>query len=165
MINLAAKITEWRAAHPGRRVTLAVVRELNGGAYLRGADLRGAYLSGADLRGAYLSGADLGRADLGGADLRGANGLTFSAGPSGQGWLIRLDSEGKASTSADATWYVNIGCWRDKTLADLRDLIDDKAEWPEAKGRERERRRPYLRAILALCEAHIAYESSREAAW
>jgi hypothetical protein len=38
-----------------------------------GADLRGANLYGADLRGANLYGADLRGADLRGADLRGAN--------------------------------------------------------------------------------------------
>jgi hypothetical protein len=43
------------------------------GANIRGADLRGAYLGGANLRWADLGGADLSGADLGGADLRGAN--------------------------------------------------------------------------------------------
>ena len=130
--KLAKQIDAWREAHLGERITLAVVCELNGGA-------------------------DLGGADLGGADLRGADlgALTFSAGPSGDGWLIRLDAEGKATV--DGEWTISIGCWLNKTLDQLRDLIEDKVPWPEAEGAERERRRPYLRAVLALCEAHIAY--------
>jgi hypothetical protein len=44
-----------------------------GGAYLGGANLRGADLGDADLGGAYLRGADLGGANLRGANLRGAN--------------------------------------------------------------------------------------------
>ena len=188
--KLAKQIDAWREAHPGERTTARVIRELNGGTHLGGADLRGAYLRGADLRGAYLRGAylrgadlggthlggaylrgaDLGGADLGGADLGGADlggaylggaylrALTFSAGPSGDGWLIRLDAEGKATV--DGEWTISIGCWLNKTLDQLRDLIEDKVPWPEAEGAERERRRPYLRAVLALCEAHIAYEAA-----
>ena len=159
--KLAKQIDAWREAHPGERITLAVVvRELNGGADLRGADLRDAYLRGAYLGGAYLGGAYLRGADLRGADLGGAylRALTFSAGPSGDGWLIRLDAEGKATV--DGEWTISIGCWLNKTLDQLRDLIEDKVPWPEAEGAERERRRPYLRAVLALCEAHIAYEAA-----
>ena len=237
--TLAQKITDWREANPGTRITLAVVRELHGGAnlyganlsradlygadlyganlsradlygaYLYGAYLYGADLSGADLSGADLSGANLSRADLSGAnlsraDLSGANlsraymaganltgaymaganlyganlssanltsanltraylspecGITFDAGPSGKGQLVRLDSEGKATTDPDGIWTLTIGCLRDVTLDYLRDLIADKIAWPEATGEERERRRPYLRAVLALCEAHIAYQA------
>ena len=157
------------------------------GAYLRGAYLGGAYLGGADLTGAYLTGAYLRGADLGGADLRGADltgaylrgaylggadltrayltgaylgAITFSAGPSGDGWMLRLDADGKPSATGE--WNLNIGCFRNKTLADLRDLIEDKAEWPEARGEEKEHRRPYLVAVLALCEAHIAYQAWRD---
>lgn len=36
--------------------------------------------------------------------------------------------------------------------------IEDRAEWPEAHGEEREFRRPMLVAVLALCEAHIAQQ-------
>ena len=100
--------------------------------------------------------------DLSGSNLRGSNlssvgGITFSAGPSGDGWMIRLDKDGKW-TDDDGVWKLTIGCFQNKTLDDLRDLIEDRKEWPEARGAERERRRPYLRAVLALCEAHIAYK-------
>ena len=159
---LALKIDAWREANPGQRITLAVVRELNEGKSLIRADLGGAYLRGADLGGAYLGGADLTRADLGGADLGGADlgAITFSAGPSGDGWMIRL-KDGKATNDQDGVWTLSIGCFRDKTLDDLRDLIEDRKPWPEARGEEKERRRPYLRAVLALCEAHIAYEAQK----
>ena len=56
----------------GNTLKDTVIKAVNRGADLGGADLRGAYLGGADLRGAYLEGADLEGADLGGADLRGA---------------------------------------------------------------------------------------------
>ncbi len=147
------------------------------GADLTGADLRGAKLRRSDLRGADLTGADMCAADLTeadlwnanlthvnlrGADLTGANlceanlynaeipfdlGISFDAGPSGTGWLVR----------SDRGWIITIGCFRRKTLDDLRDLIADRAEWPSARGAEKDRRRPYLRAALAMCEAHIAY--------
>ena len=50
-----------------------LVKAVEQGAYLRGADLRGAYLRDAYLRGADLQGADLQDAYLRGADLRGAD--------------------------------------------------------------------------------------------
>ena len=49
-----------------------LIEAVNGGAYLRGADLGGADLGGADLRGA-----DLGGAYLRGADLRGAKNIPY----------------------------------------------------------------------------------------
>ena len=124
------------------------------GANLYGADLRGADLCGADLRGAYLSGADLSRADLDSTD-----GFAFDAGPSGYGWIIPITG-GKHDQRGQ--WRITIGCWRDHTLADLRAIIADEVDWPEAEGEERERRRPYLRAVLALCEAHLAYVGGAE---
>lgn len=56
-------------------------------------------------------------------------------------------------------WRVTIGCWRDHALEDLADLIEDRAEWPEATGAERERRRPVLAAVHALCVAHAEYHA------
>ena len=91
---------------------------------------------------------DLQDADLRNADLRGANlwgGLPIQAGSSGSGYLVPTPDG----------WRITIGCWADKTLDDLRDLIADRVEWPEAAGAERDRRRPMLAAVLALCEAHI----------
>ena len=119
---------------------------------LREASLRGAILHGADLRWADLREADLRWADLHGASLRGVLGglVALPTTPSGAGYLAPT-SEG---------WRVTIGCWRDHTLDDLRVLVaDPEAEWPEATGDERERRRPLLAAVLAFCEAHAAYHS------
>ena len=85
------------------------------------------------------------------ADLRGANlwgGMPVQAGRSGTGYLVPTPDG----------WRITIGCWRDKTLDDLRDLIEDRTEWPDAKGEERERRRPILAAVLALCKAHIGQQ-------
>ena len=118
---------------------------------LRCSDLSDANLFGVDLRGANLSDADLRGADLRDTNLRGADrwgGLSIEAGASGDGFMV----------PTPGGWSITIGCWSDNTLDDLRDLIEDRADWPEARGEERERRRPMLRAVLALCEAHIAQQ-------
>ncbi|MHC9873608.1 pentapeptide repeat-containing protein [Corynebacterium diphtheriae] len=124
---------------------------------LRGADLSTAELSGADLRGARLQGANLRGAnlrdaDLRGADLRGANlsncnfdGMQITETPSGQVTLI---------PTCDG-WWMQVGCW-EGTPAELKALIARDEGWPEACGKEVLRRRPYLEAVLALCEVHMA---------
>jgi len=125
------------------------------GADLRYADMRGenlwyADLSGADLRGADLRYADLRYADLSGANLRGADwwgGMSLNT-PSGAGYLI----------PTPAGWKITIGCWANKTLKDLRAIVEGD-DWPESKGVERERRRPIMAGVLALCEAHAEYYS------
>lgn len=135
----AKKIATWQAGNPDTRITKAALLEV-----LSLADLRHADLGGANLRGANLWGADLREANLLYANLWG--GMAVTAGRSGDGCLVPTPDG----------WRITIGCWRDHTLDDLRDLIEDRVEWPEAKGDEREFRRPRLRAVLALCEAHIA---------
>ena len=120
-------------------------------AYLSGADLAGADLRGADLRGADLRGSDLAGAHLAGANLSRARlwgGMPFQAGRSGSGYLVPTPDG----------WRITIGCWRDRTLGDLADLIADRADWPEAEGAERDARRPMLAAVLALCGAHIGQQ-------
>lgn len=118
-------------------------------ARLTNADLAGANLYDARLHGASLTNADLAGASLYGARLHGAtwDGITLDCGPSGRGWYVGGE--------------VSIGCWKYHTLDALRTLIEDPAaEWPEAKtDAEKERRRPYLRAALATCEAHDTYQS------
>lgn len=117
---------------------------------LTGADLIWADLHGADLRWANLRWANLRGTNLFRADLYKANGglVALPTTPSGDGFLV----------PTRGGWRVSIGCWRDATLDDLRYLVTDlNAEWPEATGDERERRRPILAAILAFCDAHVAY--------
>lgn len=116
------------------------------GADLRGADLRGAELCGANLRGAELRGADLCGANLCGANLRGAEwgGLQITDLPSGQLTL----------TPTCDGWQLRVGCWSG-TPDQLRELVAHDKGWPEAKGEEITRRRPYLQAALALCEVHM----------
>lgn len=140
------------------------------GAYLRFADLECASLIGtnlycADLLRANLKSVSLRRANLTEARLTGANlhmanlcdGLTFTGLPSGDGYFIPTPTG----------WQITIGCWKHKTLDDLRALINDEAEWPEAEGRERERRRPILAGLLDMCEAqaeanpHIVHELAK----
>lgn len=118
------------------------------GTNLRGANLRWASLYGADLRGANLCRADLYSADLYGANLAGADlsGFAFQGLPSGDGCFL----------ATSESWRITIGCWGNRTLDDLRDLIADRTEWPEAEGDERESRRPILQGLLAMCEAYAA---------
>ena len=118
----------------------------------------GANLSRADLTGADLTGANLSYADLTRAELYGAN--LFHAKRWGGMILNTLSGDGYMVPTPDG-WRVSIGCWRNHTLDDLRDLVVDKAEWPEADGVERERRRPSLIAALALCEAHANYHQDK----
>lgn len=158
----AEKIAAWREENPGVRPTVETIKTFCGLETLRNANLSGADLSGADLRGANLRGANLWNADLSDADLRGADlygatlwdanlwgGMPIST-PSGDGYLLPTPDG----------WRITLGCWRDHTLDELRALIEDRAEWPEATGAERERRRPILAAVLTLAEAHAAYHST-----
>ena len=131
---------------PGADLSDADLRRANlWGADLQYADLRGANLWGADLRGADLSDADLRGADLSGADLWGGMSLNT---PSGAGYLI----------PTPAGWKITIGCWVNKTLEDLRAIVEGD-DWPESVGVERERLRPIMAGVLALCEAHAEYYS------
>ena len=125
------------------------------GANLCGASLHGANLSGTDLYGANLSGASLYGADLSGANLSGANlrGAT--------GGVLSIDGLPSGSTRLTPTpdgWALRVGCWGDGTATygpdALRTLIAG-TDWPEARGAERDRRRPGLAALADLCDAHI----------
>lgn len=51
-------------------------------------------------------------------------------------------------------WRLHVGCW-EGTTDELRELIAGD-DWPEARGVEIERRRPYLEAALLLVDLHIA---------
>ena len=143
----ADKIAAWRTAHPSDRLNGPILRDLIGTADLRGANLRGANLRGADLRGADLRGANLWGADLRGANLRGADlwgALRIDGIPSGQVTLLPTPDG----------WDLRVGCWHG-TPDELRDLVAGD-NWPEARGDEIVRRRPYLTGALALIDAHTA---------
>ena len=133
------------------------------GANLRGADLDGADLChanlfGADLRGANLRGANLCHANLFGADLRSAN--LRGANLDGATWQgLRIDGLPSGQVTLAPTpvgWSLTVGCWKGNTVAGLRDIIDGKANPPEARGDEITRRRPGWIAVADLCDAHIA---------
>ena len=130
-VRASAKIAAWRAEHSRTRVTEAVLCDLLGTANLEGANLWDANLWGANLRDANLWGA-----------------ISIST-PSGSGYLVPT-AEG---------WRITIGCWRNKTLDDLRTLVAGD-DWPESTGAERERRRPVMAGLLALCEAHVVYHAA-----
>lgn len=116
------------------------------GAHLREANLRGADLRGTNLQYAYLRCADLRETDLRYANLRGVywGGLQIAGLPSGQ-LILTPTCDG---------WKLRVGCWKG-TPDQLRALIAQDEGWPEAKGEEIARRRPYLQAALALCEVHM----------
>ncbi|MFL0711626.1 MAG: pentapeptide repeat-containing protein [Microcella pacifica] len=147
----------WGANLRGANLWGADLRDANlWGANLWDANLWDANLRDANLRGADLRDANLRGANLRGADLRGANlwgGMPIST-PSGSGYLVPT-AEG---------WQVTIGCWRNHSLDDLRALVETDADWPEATGAERDRRRPILAAVLTLCEAHAVYHADKLAA-
>ena len=111
------------------------------GADLRGANLRDANLRGADLRGADLTDADLTDADLIDANLRGL--LRF-----GIASLVNTPSGPALIFPTPGGWVMQVGCWRG-TPDYLRALIAKDDGWPEARGAEVARRRPYLELILA----------------
>lgn len=143
MITNADRIAEWRAAHSTERLTAPTLLRLLGLTTLRGANLRGV-----DLCWVNLYGADLDGADLHGAKLLGAvhqHFVTINAGASGLGLLY---------PQADG-WRVSIGCWRHRSLDEFADLLADRIDWPEARGKERERCRPLLQAIYGMCLAFV----------
>jgi uncharacterized protein YjbI with pentapeptide repeats len=118
------------------------------GANLYGANLRGANLYGANLRGANLRGANLYGANLRGANLYGAEGAYgLPDTPSGQGW-IEVTPGGHV---------LHVGCWSGR-VADLRAMIapDSDIDWPEARGAEKDRRRPYLQLVADYADLVIA---------
>ena len=156
MTTNAEKIAAWRQANPDTVLDYPLLCEILSLADLRYANLTNANLSDANLRYADLRNANLWNANLRVANLTGAN-LSYAnlpgylplSTPSGAGWLIPTPDG----------WRITIGCWRDRTLNDLQDLIADRTEWPEATGDERERRRPILAAVLATAHAHTEYHA------
>ena len=160
----AEKIADWRLANPHPQITEDILLKILGLETLRRADLRWADLYDADLTGANLYGADLQGAnlcwvELSGADLSGVNlrGATLK-GVDLPGYMPLKTPSGDGDIRATPYgWRVTIGCWDNRTLEDLKALIADKVDWPEAKGDEREKRRPFLVAVAALMEAQAAY--------
>ena len=141
------------------------------GASLRGADLRGADLYGANLRAANLRGADLYGANLQGANLYEANlrsanlhganlhgAILRSANLNDAHWDgLRIDGLPSGQLTLVPTpdgWTLRVGCWAG-TPESLHELVAGDG-WPEARGEERERRRPILAAVTDMCDAHIA---------
>ena len=163
----AAKIQAWRDASPGVRLTQSALVEILGvpnlwGANLRGANLRGANLGGADLRYADLGGANLWDADLRGADLRYADLGGANLGDANLGDANRLTMQLRGMPSGELIlfpapdgWWLYVGCWAG-TPDELRVLVAQDDGWPEARGDEIAKRRPYLEAALTLCDLHIA---------
>ncbi|GAB3042081.1 pentapeptide repeat-containing protein [Sediminivirga luteola] len=156
-------IAGWRKDHPGERLTEATLRALIGtdlqGADLRSANLRVANLRYADLRSANLQGADLRSANLWGANLRYADlrvANLWSTDLWGYFPIQTPSGPGYCAPTPDGL-RLTIGCWDERSLDDLRALLADEAEWPNAVGEERERRRPFLAAVLAQAEATEAY--------
>ena len=183
----ADRLRRWRDAHPHSIVTLDVLTELFGddltGRDFRGCDLshanleggdfrrtmfcranlQGALLVNADLRQANLFWANLSGADLNGAHLNGAD--LFGANLSGAGkWGgLRLDGLASGQVTMVPTpngWVLNVGCWSG-TVDELEALASGDSDWPEAKGEERDRRRPTLLSLVPLLKAHQEYHHDK----
>ena len=133
----AERLQAWRDANPTTLITEAILLDLLGLKTLLYVDLRGADLRGADLRGAYLRGANIQDAVL--------SVMRVSGMPSGD--LVAFP--------CPRGWWVRVGCWGG-TPDDLRELVAADGGWPEARGTEIARRRPYLEAALALVDLHVA---------
>lgn len=125
---------------------------------LRSADLRGANLShslmsGTDLRDTDLRSTNLYKSNLSDADLRMTN---F------HGFIINITPSGLVTFAATPDgWRITIGCWKNKTLEELAELIESPdSEWPQAREQERNRREPILRGIYETCLAFQNYYST-----
>ncbi len=127
------------------------------------ANLGYANLSKADLSHASITNVDLTSTELTHANLTGT-GLSYANLGKGRRWEVMHFStpsgDGYLVPTPDG-WRVSVGCFHDKTLDDLLDLIEDRDEWPEATGEERERRRPALAAAYALAKAHTEYHADK----
>lgn len=95
-------------------------------------------------------GANLLGADLRGASLWGAGIVGLGETPSG-GALVFPTPDG---------WVMQVGCWRGSP-DDLRALIAKDDGWPEARGEEVARRRPYLEAILTHVDLIVAEHADK----
>lgn len=114
---------------------------------LRYANLRSAGLQSADLRDADLTGADLRGAHLNDAGLRGALGGVFE--------VTGLHPYQAVMVPTVNGWRLRIGCW-EGTAEDLRDLIAQDDDWPEARGAQVTARRPLLNVLADMCDVHAA---------
>lgn len=121
---------------------------------LSGTYLRGSKLSWADFTGSNLSRSNLSLTNLTETNLREVN----SSGATIPGYIPLKTPSGEGDIRATPDgWRVSLGCWQHRTLSELQLIIADKVDWPEARGDEREKRRPFLVAVAALMEAQIAY--------
>ena len=103
------------------------------------------FAASADLRGADLRAADLLAADLSGANLRRVGIVALGETPSGWTCIVPTPDG----------WEMQVGCWQGSP-DDLRTLIASDDDWPEARGDEIARRRPYLQAILTHADLIVA---------
>ena len=113
------------------------------------ADLYGADLSGANAYGIDLEMANLSKINLRGADLHLAElggGITFDGLIPGSGYFVPTPTG----------WEISIASWKNKTLDELRAVINGEAEWPKPEWPEQKPHRPTFVALLALCEAHVS---------
>ena len=128
----------------GETLRDVVQQAVQGGADLRGANLRSADLSGADLRSADLSGADLSGADGKNLSLVGSRPV-FMLGPIGS------LCDYLTAYLTDAGVHVRAGCFFDTIEAFRAAVVAEHAD--NNHGRE------YMAAI-AMIEAHAAIWSS-----
>lgn len=127
---------------------------------LRGSNLTGTNMTGTDLTDANLRHTNMRCVNMRDADMTGATlyrtnmtdvdmcGLLLNGLPSGELAFIPTANG----------WYLTIGCWTG-TTDELREMIAEDDDWPEAMGREVARRRPMLAGAADMCDAFAAVNS------
>lgn len=116
------------------------------GVSARDTNLYGANLCMSEMRLINLQDSNLDKSDLDGSNLSGAGGSVLS--------IVGLHHYQCILKPTPRGWRVDIGCWRDKTVNELQELINGD-KWPSAIGAEVDDLRPRLQTFINMSHAHM----------
>lgn len=143
---------------------VGLAREENRWANLAEANLAGVNLAGANLSHADLHRANLHRTDLYGANLSNSNlhwanltGAILQGANLNAKWILTIQTPSGRLIYVPTPhgWELQIGCWRNHTVEDLKQLLDAPTGlWPGADEGTRPVREKFLRACLPLLKLH-----------